>query len=237
MGLETETAENVVLIIPKATAQRLIDARDEPIRIAALQDGAAYLNSRPISIFPCERKELAVVPATLRVASVIPRPISSRAKLEETYHDAFTRMVKELDSQAHFVAYAPPSFIAFREGQYLELPMATPLAAADAGSQYKLAALAFDRHVAHLIRPVLAYFKDASDFTGFDFSTTVRLAGSAEGEASESVEFIFPWSALRSYAQYNLTGQQLLDAGVVLINGERVGLDLQTAEARGSLHN
>jgi hypothetical protein len=33
----------------------------------------------------------------------------------------------------------------------------TPLAASDSGSQYKLAALAFDRHIAHLIRPVIAY--------------------------------------------------------------------------------
>jgi hypothetical protein len=246
MGLETETAENVVLIMPKTAAQRLIDARDEATRISALQDSAAYLNSRPISLFPYERKEspivkvAAVSPAPVTPAAPIPaaipappRPTSSRAKLEEAYHDTFGRMLKELDSQAHFVAYAPPSFIAFREGQYLELPITTPLAASDSGSQYKLAAFAFDRHVAHLIRPVLAYFKDAADFTGIDFSTTVRLPGSAAVEASESVEFIFPWSVLRSYALYNLTGQQLLDAGVVLINGERVGLDLQAAEASG----
>ena len=143
-------------------------------------------------------------------------------------------MLKDLDSQAHFVAYAPPSFMAFRGGQYLEIPIATPLPASDLGSQYKLAALAFDRHVAHLIRPVAAYFKDSADFTGIDFSTSIHLAGAkTESDSSEAVEFIFPWSALRSYAAFDLTGQQLIDAGVVLINGERVGLDLQTAEAYG----
>jgi hypothetical protein len=144
-------------------------------------------------------------------------------------------MLKDLDSQAHFVPYAPPSFIAFRDGQYLDLPITTSLDPSDSGSQYRLAALAFDRHVAHLIRPLLAYFKDSADFTGIDFSTTIRLAGAgAEGEGSESVEFIFPLGSLRSYAQYNLTGQQLLNAGVVLINAERVSIDLQTAEAQGS---
>ena len=143
-------------------------------------------------------------------------------------------MLKELDSQAHFVPYAPPSFIAFRGGQYLQIPITTTLAPSDSGSQYKLAALAFDRHVAHLIRPVLAYFKDSADFTGIDFSTTVRLPGaSAEGEGGTAVEFIFPVSALRRYEQYDLTGQQLIDAGIVLINGERAGLDLQSAEAYG----
>lgn len=246
MGLETETAENVVLILPKAAAQRLVEATDEATLVAALQDGAAYLNSNPISIFPYERRE----PTVVRVASVSPAPVatiapsvpsvappsipSSRAKLEDAYRDTFAKLLKDLDSQAHFVPYAPPSFIAFREGRYLELPVNTPLAASDSGSQYKLAALAFDRHIAHLIRPVLAYFKDASDFNGIDFSTTIRFPGGAEGGAGESVEFIFPLTALRSYSQYNLTGQQLVDAGVVLINGERVSLDLQAAEAQAT---
>jgi dihydrodipicolinate synthase/N-acetylneuraminate lyase len=29
----------------------------------------------------------------------------------------------------------------------------------------------------HLVRPVLAYFKDSADFSGIDFSTSVRMAG------------------------------------------------------------
>ncbi len=257
MGQETETAENVVLILPKAAAQRLIDARDEAARMAALQDGAAYLNRSPISIFPYERKEtkliktaavspasaapvasLAPVASPARVANpaavASPTPVVPAVKLEDAYRDTLARMLEDLDSQAHFVPYAPPSFIAFREGEYLELPLTTPLQASDAGSQYKLAALAFDRHVAHLIRPVSAYFTGSADFAGIDFSTSIRLAGAAAGEASEAVEFIFPLAALRSYAQYNLTGQQLLDTGVVLINGERAGLALQTAEAQST---
>jgi hypothetical protein len=49
------------------------------------------------------------------------------------------------------------------------------------------------------------------------------------------VEFFFPLSSLRCYEKYDCTGQQLLDAGTVLINGERVALDLQIAEG-GSSH-
>jgi hypothetical protein len=39
-------------------------------------------------------------------------------------------------------------------------------------------------------------------------------------------------AAMRCYEQYDCTGQQLLNSGIVLINGERVGLELQVAEAR-----
>jgi hypothetical protein len=236
LGVETESAENVVLILPKASAQRLVEARDEAGRAAAVQEGTAYLNRTPISFLPFERQDGQAIPVSVVSAKPEPRFPSAPAKLEteskpvSDYRDALARMLKDLDQQAHFVPYAPPSFIAFRGGQYLEIPIATTLAASDAGSQYKLAALAFDRHVAHLVRPVLAYFKDSVDFSGIDFSTSVRMAG-ANAEGGEAVEFIFPLSALRSYAQFDLTGQQLLDASVVLINGERVGLDLQTAEA------
>ena len=140
-------------------------------------------------------------------------------------------MAKELDSQAHFVSYAPPAFIPFRNRPYLQLSLTTTLPVGAAGSQYRLAALAFDQHVAHLIRPVIAYFKDRSDFDGIDFSTTVRLAAASSDGGALAVEFIFPLKLLRSYADFDCTGQQLIDAGYVLINGERVSLNLQAAEA------
>jgi hypothetical protein len=147
--------------------------------------------------------------------------------LQRSYQPDFDRMVQELNTQAHFVGYAPPAFIPFHQGLYLQLSVITTLPKAAAGSQYRLSALAFDQHIAHLIRPALEYFKGREDFEGIDFSTTVRLAGdqSADGSAV-AVEFIIPLSLLRTYAQFDCTGQQLIDASYVLINGERVSLNL-----------
>jgi hypothetical protein len=255
-GVDTESPESVVLILPKASAKRLVEARDEVGRSAAVLEGTAYINGAPVSFWPRELNTspvirvstasippvvaapavpaIAVAPPVVTVPPVpaAPQITSSVGNLDTQYRDTFAGMLNELDSQAHFVPYAPPSFITFRGGQYLQVPITMTLAASDAGSQYKLATLAFDRHVVHLIRPVLARFKDSSDFTRIDFSTSVRLAGvNAEGEGGTAVELIFPLSALRRYEQFDLTGQQLLHASVLLINGERAGLDLQTAEA------
>jgi hypothetical protein len=144
-------------------------------------------------------------------------------------------MVKELDPQAHFVSYASPNFIAFRSGVYLELSVNSTLAESANASRYRLAALAFDDHIAHLIRPTLGYFKDDSQFDGLGFSSTLHLAAKpGPNTNSEAVEFFFPFTALRCYERYDCTGQQLLDAGTVLINGERVSLDLQMAEGGGN---
>lgn len=173
----------------------------------------------------------AAKPSDAAAAPVRDTSPQALATLQASNQEALTKLVKELDPQAHFVAYAAQSFVAFRQGIYLELSLNTTLPESAMGSRYKLAAMAFDDHVAHLIRPTLAYFKEESKFDGISFSTTVHLAGrSPAAGKTEAVEFFFPFAALRCYEKYDCTGQQLLDTGVVLINGERVALDLQVAE-------
>jgi hypothetical protein len=160
------------------------------------------------------------------------------AKVEASNKDAVTKLVKELDPQAHFVSYAEPSFIVFRDGLYLQLSLNTSLGEGAGGSRYRMAANAFDDHIARLVRPAAGYFKEdpkqAPNFDGISFSTTVHMPEKKGTPAvSEAVEFYFPFPALRCYQKYDCTGQQLLDAGTVLINGERVSLDLQIAEGAG----
>jgi len=316
LGVSSEGAENVVLVLPKESAQRLVASGNPQAREAALFEGEAFLNARPIPLWHQEETvaqaaanaprtpalaqappptappeptvsarvmngfEFPMVasnfvagpaaklpnpsalpaksdasepparvaephgnsPAAIRDANLPapseppakppePRENASLKDIQQAHQPVLDQLVKELEPQAHFVSYAPPAFIPFRNAPYLQLSVTTALPPAAAGSQYRLAALAFDRHVAHLIRPVLTYFKDRSDFDGIDFSTTVKVAPGSDEAGSLAVEFIFPMKLLVSYADFDYTGQQLLDAGFVLINGERVGLNLQTAEA------
>lgn len=303
LGVSSEGAENVVVVLPRKAAQRIVASDDPGVREAALFEGETFLNAVPVSFWR-ERKEepapetdaprkapvAATPPPTAPPAPTVsarvmngfefpvvgnsfvaepigrqreqiepsakvpalsespaklsdppappaapkpqePQPASpaSVKDLQQTYQPALDGMLKELESQAHFVGYAPPAFIPFHSGPYLQLSVTTTLPQAAAGSQYRLAAMAFDQHIAHLIRPVLAYFKDSADFDGIDFSTTAK-AGSADSN-SVGVEFIFPLKLLSAYANFDCTGQQLIDASFVLINGERVSLNLLVAEA------
>ena len=275
LGVPSESAENVVLVLPRESARRLVASADPHVQEAALFEAEAYLNANPISIWPRSEEDTAreaaasqshpIVEAAPPVA--VPAPaVSSRLMqdisvpraavkavpeppeqappardsspnavndLKKAYEPALGRMVQELESQAHFVSYAPPAFIPFHNGVYLQLSMTTTLPQSLVGSQYRQAALAFDQHIARLIRPVLAYFKDRhGDFEGIDFSTTIRFATGQGGDGSLlAVEFIAPLKLLSDYANFDSTGQQLIDGSFVLINGERVSLNLQTAEA------
>jgi hypothetical protein len=179
---------------------------------------------------PLPTKEMP--PVALPPRDTSPEALSA---LQATDEELLGKMSKELDPQAHFVSIAAPTFVAFRQGIYLELSLNTTLPEWAAGSRYKLAALAFDGHISQLIRPTLTYFKEESKFDGISFSTTLHpTVKGATGDASEAVEFFFPFTALRCYQTYDCTGQQLIDAGTVLINGERVSLDLQIAEGGSS---
>jgi len=141
LGVDNESMENVVLILSRASAGRLIEATDEAGRIAAVDEGTAYLNAIPISFWPGDIKDsppvqvsmIAAPPAARPVISPAPalqpappHPTSTPARLEEEYRDTVAHILKDLDSQAHFVPYAPPPFIAFRNGQYLQVPWPRP---------------------------------------------------------------------------------------------------------------
>jgi hypothetical protein len=192
-------------------------------------DGMGRPSTSVGPFFPRPLKSNEPTAATAPPRDASPEALSS---LQAANKEVLATILKELDPQAHFVPYAPPSFVSFRQGIYLELSMTTALSESASGSRYKLAAFAFDEHIAHLIRPMLAYFKEESRFDGIGLSTTIHLPGKAAAtNASEAVEFFFPFSAMRCYGRYDCTGQQLIDAGSVLINGERVSLDLQIAEA------
>ncbi len=264
MGVSSEHAENVTLFVPVLAAQKLVDAKTDEQRQAAVLEAKVFLNAQPFSLWlmdgaPSEewRESNAPVPRpaskqTVQVASIsptvaVPEPPSvapglikaptpmriftpeSLAKLQRQNEDAITRMTKDLDREAHFFGYAPPVFVGFRQSAYLQLSFSTPLQAPPGTSRYKLAALAFDEHVSHLIRPVLNYFPPDPDFEGIDFSSTIHLP---DGSKTEAVEVFFPFRMMRCFASFDCTGQQLLDSGTVLINGERSALDLQIAEGK-----
>ena len=243
LGVSGEHAENVVLVIPKAAALRLVSAPDEATQAVALEEGSLFINGEAATIWgrmtadPPAAPVPAPAPAAVVVAKPAPTPPPTPPPaiaapeptpdalhaLQTSYQETLDKLVRELDQTAHFVSYAPPVFVNFHKGIYLQLSIATTIQAAEPASRYRAAALAFDEHIAHLIRPVLACFKDAPKFAGIDFSTTVKPAGQA-------VEYIFDMANLHCYAQFDCTGQQLINSGFVLINGERVTLDLEGAE-------
>jgi hypothetical protein len=273
MGTNGEYPENVVVVVPRELASRVVQTHDLLGQQTLMLEAEVYHRGEPTVLWLAGEKPLipevhsgekqppppmlasahpsvvsdggfpvpvtslpslhhSNVPPELRADPLHDSSPEGLKALQEKYQQSIEKLMREQDKDAHLVPYAPPAFIAFKQGTYLQLALTTTLDASVADSQYKLAALAFDRHVAHLVRPMLGYFKDDAGFDGIDFSTTVKIASDRDNAHALAVEFFLPLSALHCFQQYDCTGQQLLNTGIVLINGERAGLELQTAEAR-----
>lgn len=263
MNVSSEHPENVMVVIPVLSAQKLVDAKTVDQKQAAILEAEVFLNGQPTLLWlqeggpsdewierntplPAAKKQ-PVQTATDTANSIASSPSVSAnlmkatpptmkiftpealSKLQRDNEDAITRLTKKLDQEAHFVTYAPPTFIGFRQGAYLQLSVRSQLNVPAGASRYKLAALAFDDHISHLIRPVLDYFPPEPDFDGISFSSTVFVA---DGTSPLAVEFFFPFRMMHCFAGFDCTGQQLIDSGTVVINGERSALDLQIAEGK-----
>lgn len=273
LKVNTEGAENLMILIPRAIAARLARAKDTEAQQSALLESEVYINGDPLTLWLTgddapedvrdhylerhghgdARKTSAATeppePGTLVNANLIPEselakavrerrntpPDLSQARLEKLRNsngDILQSLVSELKQQAHFVEYAPPAFIAFHDGAYLQLNMNTDLEQPAGSSQYRIAAMAFESHISRVLRLVAKYFHDNPQFEGVNFATTVHQSVQPN---SISVEFVVPFQALGCYEKYDCTGQELINRSIVLINGERVSLDLQRAEAEPAL--
>jgi hypothetical protein len=202
----------------KASNAPLPAAKNQPLQVASISPDVAVPASASVA------PNLMKPPTSMRILTP-----EALVKLEHQNDETITRMTKDLNNEAHFLPYAAPVFIGFRQAAYLQLSMTTPLNVPSGSSRYKLAALAFDEHVARLVRPVLNYFPPDPVFDGICFSTMVHLT---DGSSPAAVEFFLPFRMMRCFASYDCTGQQLLDSGTILINGERASLDLQVAEGK-----
>jgi len=264
MGVRDEHAENVTVIFPVPSAQKLVDAKTDDQKQAAVLEARIYFNGQPYALWlqegappedwqdryapPANNKQpvettaaapnqpsppgSTVSPSLLKTTPTQMRILTPEALagLQRKNQESIDHLVKGLDREAHFFAYAPPTFIGFRQGAYLQLSFSTTLDTPPGTSRYKQAALAFDEHVSHLIRPMLDFFPPEVDFDGVDFSSVIRLK--SDESKTETVEFFFPYRTMRCFANYECTGQQLINSGTVLVNGERSELDLQIAEGK-----
>ena len=264
LGVGVERTENVVLVLAKEEAGRLLRAATDFEQKMVVEHASVFVDGRDTALWPRDEAplvagnrglELAAKPApgtlakltadlpapaslppppppsvpahvvTSKTVAATPDPLRT---LQTSNQELLDRIVRDLDGTARFVGYAPPTFVTFHKGTYLQLSITTALPSKVAGSRYRIAALAFDEHIARLIRPLMAYFKEDPAFDGINFSTTIKTDGTEGGVIS--VEYVFGVQSLRCYEQYDCTGQQIINTGFVLINGERVGLDLQSAE-------
>lgn len=175
----------------------------------------------------------------IAAASPAPPPAATQAdadQLQAKYQPQLDALGKEGVAKFHFVDYAPPAFVVFRNRIYLQITLRNPHNFdPNAGSIYKRAAQSFDLFLAGQLKSMLEKVPEGAEMEGLDITLLNQFAGKAAAPAktsasSEAIEFVLPLKALRQFLDADITNQQLLDQSVVLVNGVRIALNLQQVE-------
>ena len=93
-------------------------------------------------------------------------------------------------------------------------------------SIYKRAAQSFDLFLAPELRGISKGVPNDAAVDALHFSVLNRLGA----EKNETIEYICPMDSMRSFVENKITTQDLINKSTVLVNGVRIGLDLQLVE-------
>jgi hypothetical protein len=162
-------------------------------------------------------------------ASPPPAPADAE-RLNEKYQAQLTALAKEGGTRFHFVDYAPPAFIVFRDQIALQMTLRNSIQfGLVKGSIYKRAAQSFDLFLAPQLKDLSDRISPDVEFHLFDSSVLNKLSPGSKG-TSEAIEFMCPPTALKQFVNAEITNQQLLDQSVILVNGVRIALNLRLVE-------
>lgn len=184
----------------------------------------------PLSSPAADPQPVAPPPAAAPAVPVAAPTQADADKLDERYQSQLAVLAKEGAAKFHFVAYALPTFVIFHDQMALQITLKNSIQFGTAkGSIYKRAAQSFDLFLAGLLKDISERVSSDVEFQLYDFSVLNELASGGKG-ASEAIEFICPRDGLKKFVNADITNQQLLDQSVVLVNGERIALNLQLVE-------
>ena len=153
-------------------------------------------------------------------------------KLQTQYQAQLDAVSKAGQAKFGFVDYDPPTFVVVSKQMVLQMTMKnTTRYDPEKMSLYKRAALTFDLFLAPKMKDVLEGIPSDMPADYYDFSVVNSLVSSSGGkERSEAIEFLLPRNLAQKFANSDITNQELLDKGQVLVNGVRIALNLQLAE-------
>lgn len=162
-----------------------------------------------------------------------PAPTPADAeKLQAQYQPQLDALFKEGQAKLSFVDYDPPTFVVVSKQMVLQMTLKNSSRFdPEKANIYKRAAQTFDLFLAPKVKDVLDLVPSDVPVDYYDFSViNSLLPGSGGKERSEAIEFLLPKTLARKFANAEVTNQELIDNGQVLVNGVRIALNLQLVE-------
>ncbi|MCF7861582.1 hypothetical protein K9M79_05030 [Candidatus Woesearchaeota archaeon] len=97
-------------------------------------------------------------------------------------------------------------------------------------NKYEIGKIMFDEVVRKILNPLNDYISESESFFGYDLTVIGHTKNFLQTlEPSQPIEyrFLIPKTVVKDYKNQDLTGQQLLDNSIILMDNERIDLKLQ----------
>ena len=154
---------------------------------------------------------------------------SDALRLQKEFQSQLDALVASGGARLHLDDSSPPTFEVSGRQMQLHLSLRNEKAFDRNGSSlYKRAAQSFDLFLVPELRDLSRRLISGDEFDALDFSVVNQFGVSLPG--TETVDYIFPLQSLREFIGSKITNQELINRSVVLVNGERISLNLQMVE-------
>lgn len=237
-ALESPSVPKTKLTPAIAATTTIFHPDTTPVRPAVLipgmrQDEQAGVHViQPFGMAPIQPGRVNM-PGTPPDSAEAPRAPANAAdvdKVQLEFQGQLDTLAKLGAARFHFVDYAPPSFVIYRNEIILQWTVRnTTSFSPESTSLYKRAAQTFDLFLAGQLKQILEKIPVDAPFAGYDITVLNQFNAGAQ-PSSEAIEFICPRGALQRFVDADITNQQLIDQSVVLVNGVRIALNLQLVE-------
>ncbi len=186
------------------------------------------LDSPSVLLKPAVKPEEGLMRVADKSGATLAESMNAQAEaLQNRLQPQLDTLGKEGLSRYHFVDYAPPSLVSFRNRIHLQMTLRNPNPFdKHTTSIYRRAEQSFDLFLAPLIKSLLNRAPADGDIVGFDITVLNQFGADTKG-SPEALEFVLPLEPLRQFADAMITNQDLINQSIVMVNGVRIALDLQ----------
>jgi hypothetical protein len=216
-------------------------ARSKSSKIDATSSASAstsasrLIKSNPNLLPSASSGESVPGPSSPKVDLSQSRPAATAAdaeKLQAQYQSQLDALSKAGLVKLNFLDYDPPTFVVVSKRMVLQMTLKNSTRFdPEKTNIYKRAAQTFDLFVAPKMKDVLDLLPNDLPIDYYDFSVVNPLTTTTLGkERSEAIEFLLPRDLAQKFANSEITNQELIDKGQVLVNGVRIALNLQLVE-------
>jgi hypothetical protein len=176
----------------------------------------------------------AKISPALSITQTLPAPtpvptFADAMRLQSELQPQLNSIVKEEGPRFHLEEGTAPEFEIGGNQTLLHLTLRNTMSFEKTTSSiYRRAAQSFDLFLAPELRELTRRLPDNAEFDALEFSVLNHMG--SERTPSETIDYICPLESMRLFVANRISSQDLINQSVVLVNGVRIGLNLQLVE-------